>query len=258
MKVLRGHEGKVYSASFSSDGKRILTGSKDGTARIWDAASGRELKTLRGHAVGWRADEVSIAVFDTSGRIVASGSGDGAARIFDAHSGELIKEFKTDSLRINGLSFSPDGKILAAALDAGAVVLWHVDSGVELAKLVGHTSEVLSVSWSSDGGMVVTGGKDGIAQIWKTDWLYLRRHELRNRVCKDRLAGDEQFTRAELTDAVLQVVRIKGSTDQNPCLRLGPFSWNYWARLLPEFAKQLAGQSGVPMQSTPPSVRPPA
>jgi len=44
--VLEGHEAPVVSASFSPDGTRILTGSEDRTARIWDAASGRAIAKL--------------------------------------------------------------------------------------------------------------------------------------------------------------------------------------------------------------------
>ena len=49
LQVLRGHEDAVISAQFSPDGKTVVTASWDKTARLWDAASGRELQVLRGH-----------------------------------------------------------------------------------------------------------------------------------------------------------------------------------------------------------------
>ena len=48
LRVLRGHEGEVCSAQFSADGKTVLTASWDKTARLWDVASGKELRALRG------------------------------------------------------------------------------------------------------------------------------------------------------------------------------------------------------------------
>ena len=47
--TLRGHSGEAHSVCFSPDGKRLATGSRDNTAKVWDAASGKELLTLRGH-----------------------------------------------------------------------------------------------------------------------------------------------------------------------------------------------------------------
>jgi WD40 repeat protein len=50
--MLSGHEGSVFSAEFSPDGTRIVTASADKTARIWDAATGKEIAVLRGHDDG--------------------------------------------------------------------------------------------------------------------------------------------------------------------------------------------------------------
>ena len=47
--ILSGHESDVTSAAFSPDGSRIVTASADETARIWDAATGKEITVLRGH-----------------------------------------------------------------------------------------------------------------------------------------------------------------------------------------------------------------
>ena len=63
---MRGHQGGVWDAEFSPDGKRIVTASEDRTARIWDAATGREIVVLRGHE-NW----VWTAVFDADGSRIA-------------------------------------------------------------------------------------------------------------------------------------------------------------------------------------------
>jgi WD40 repeat protein len=72
----------VYSAAFSPDRSRIVTASSDKTARIWDAARGKEIAVLRGHE-----DDVYSAAFSPDGARIVTASWDNTARIWDAASG---------------------------------------------------------------------------------------------------------------------------------------------------------------------------
>jgi hypothetical protein len=81
LQTLRGHSGIVVRVAFSPDGRRIVTGSEDGTAKVWDAASGKELLTLRGHS-----DRVWSVAFSQDGRRIVTGSEDGTARVWAAAS----------------------------------------------------------------------------------------------------------------------------------------------------------------------------
>jgi hypothetical protein len=83
--ALGGHEDAVYSAAFSSDGSRIVTASWDKTARIWDAATAKEIAVLRGHD-----DAVSSAAFSPDGSRIVTASDDDTARIWDAASAKEI------------------------------------------------------------------------------------------------------------------------------------------------------------------------
>jgi WD40 repeat protein len=62
LKTLRGHLDMVTCATFSPDGERIVTGSWDGTAKVWEAASGRELFALEGHT-----DRINSVAFSADG-----------------------------------------------------------------------------------------------------------------------------------------------------------------------------------------------
>src|SRR5262249_55244594 len=78
--VLRGHDGYVGSGAFSPDGSRVVTASRDKTARIWDAASAKEIAVLRGHDT-----DVRSAAFSPDGSRIVTASADKTARIWDAH-----------------------------------------------------------------------------------------------------------------------------------------------------------------------------
>ena len=87
--ALKGHDNPVTSVAFSPDGKTILTGSDDNTARVWDAASGQELLVLKGH------DEwVRSVAFSPDGKTILTGSDDNTARVWDAARGQELLALK--------------------------------------------------------------------------------------------------------------------------------------------------------------------
>jgi hypothetical protein len=91
LSTLSGHSDIVMSVSFSPDGKRVLTGSRDQTARLWDVASGRELLSLKGHR-GW----VVTVAFSRDGQRIVTASSDGTAKVWQADSAEEVKNWQSE------------------------------------------------------------------------------------------------------------------------------------------------------------------
>ena len=99
--------------AFSPDGQRIVTGSNDHTAKVWDAASGKELATLKGHT-----NIVSSVTFSPDGQRIATAGWDGTAKIWNAVSGrelltitdDTVQIMKGQTVQVNSVAFSPDGK----------------------------------------------------------------------------------------------------------------------------------------------------
>ena len=125
--TLRGHKKSVYSVAFSRDGKTLASGSDDNTVKLWDAATGQELRTLGGHS----SFVLSVA-FSPDGKTLASGSDDNTVKLWDAATGQELRTLGGHSSFVLSVAFSPDGKTLASGSFDKTVKLWDAATGQEL------------------------------------------------------------------------------------------------------------------------------
>lgn len=164
---LEGHEGLVRGAAYSPDGTRIVTCSEDGTARVWDSATGAAFRTLRGHEGGvW-----SVAWSPDGTRIVTS-SADETARVWDAAGGAELRVLRGHGAWVGAVAWSPEGSRILTGSTDGTARVWDAATGAELRVVRGHEAPrrmfetVLSVAWSPDGSRIVTGSGDRTARVW--------------------------------------------------------------------------------------------
>ena len=231
----------LYTAAFSPDGKRVVTASDDGTARLWDGERGPEIAVLQGHT-----DTVRSAAFSPDGKRVVTASIDNTARLWDGESGREIAVLKGHTGTVQSAAFSPDGKRVVTTSTDNTARLWDADSDREIAVLKGHTGTVWSTAFSPDGKLMVTASEDGTPRLWDVTWATLVRGDtLRERVCVEKLVGAvQEFTDEELEDPILRGIDRNDPVARNPCLRRGPLSLDYWTRLpgdLWHSARRLAG-----------------
>ena len=159
--VLRGHKDSVASAEFSPDGSRIVTASRDTTARIWDSATGKELHTLSGHESFVRSAE-----FSPDGSKVVTASRDKTARIWDTATGKELHTLSGHKDDLWSAEFSPDGSRIVTASDDKTARVWDSATGKELHTLSGHENSVYSAEFSPDGSRIVTASDDKTARVW--------------------------------------------------------------------------------------------
>ena len=135
------------------------TASHDGTARLWDAAEGREVAILRGHQ-----SAVWTCAFSSDGTRIVTASHDGAARLWDAGVRDALAALSPDA-QADSPTFSPDGLRVLAALRDGTARVWDVESGREIAAVQGRAP----VAFSADGTRIVVRSEDVAARIWDVE-----------------------------------------------------------------------------------------
>jgi hypothetical protein len=157
----KGHTGAVGPVACSADGRLALSGSWDGTMRLWDLATGKQLQCFKGHT-GW---VWSVAFSADSRRALSVGTFDKAARLWDVARGKELGSQCKPGERFLGAAFLPDGPY--ALMDtANALRLWHVERGQEVQRFMGHTDRVWRVALSPDGRRLLSGGYDKTARLW--------------------------------------------------------------------------------------------
>jgi WD40 repeat protein/serine/threonine protein kinase len=159
--ALTGHTDRVRSATFSPDGRRILTGSYDKTARVWDAGSGRQMMVLAGHT-----DRVTSAAFSPDGRRVATGSADNTARIWDSSTGREITLLRGHTERVLSVAFSPDSRFVVTGSMDKTARIWDAATGQQIRVLTGPTELLATVAFSPDGRRIVAACYDQTARVW--------------------------------------------------------------------------------------------
>ncbi|HEX8110357.1 MAG TPA: TIR domain-containing protein [Kofleriaceae bacterium] len=160
-RITLGHGQPLTAVSFSPDGEQIVTASGNGTARIWDTATGTLVSGSLAHD-----KEVWSAAFSPDGSLVVTASEDGTARVWNAATGSLFREpFKHDA-KVWSAVFSPDGKRIVTACGDHTARVWDVASAAPIGAPLAHASEVLSASFSPDGTLIASASRDGTARIW--------------------------------------------------------------------------------------------
>mgnify|MGYP003587711729 CR=1 FL=1 len=169
-----GHHYDISSIAFSPDAKFIVSGSNDGAIKLWDIASGKEIKTF---GVG-NLQAHSIA-FSPNGKTIASGGANtdpfikySGIKLWDITSGKEIKTFTFDAKisSLETIAFSPDGKTIASGSRYGAIKLWDIASGREIKTFgIDGNDSVLKIAFSPDGKTIASRGYGHEIFIWDID-----------------------------------------------------------------------------------------
>jgi WD40 repeat protein len=177
----------------------------DGTARIWDVATSKEIMVLRNpiddagysdSGLGTIANMHSAA-FSPDGSRIVTASNDATGRIWDAVTGKEIAVLHGHDASLNSAAFSPDGSRIVTASDDNTARIWDAATGEEINVLRGHGAPVRSAAFSLDGSRIVTASQDKTARIWDARLQTMPVEDLLIEVC-GCMTGLTELTREEM------------------------------------------------------------
>jgi WD40 repeat protein len=165
--TLADHSSDVKAVAFSPDGQLLASGTRD-AVRLWDPATGQQLRILRFDRSTW------TVAFSPDGQLLASAGDGGTVRLWDSAAGQQQRTLtartgkgdggRDDLVSIRSVAFSPDGRLLAGAVD-DLVCLWDLATGDQLHILnSGRIRYVSSVAFSPDGQMLASA--DETLRLW--------------------------------------------------------------------------------------------
>src|SRR5262245_11744286 len=154
------HPDTITALAYSPDGKLLFAAGPDKVIRVWDVASARVARTLKGHT-----EEVRGLAVTPEGKQLVSTGLDHSLRLWD------LKEFKVVEERerhhedgTEALAISGDGRLIATACRDNRIGLWM--PGGTLHTLSGHETTVLCVAFSPDGRTLASGAVDRTVRLW--------------------------------------------------------------------------------------------
>jgi len=154
----------VSASAISPDGKTLVTGCQDKTARLWEIGTWKASYTLQ-HEGG-----VQVVRFSPDGQLILTAAND-LARIWSTSTGKQINALRHDSM-VATAAFSPDGKTIATGCYDKTTRIWDLQTGKQVGAPLRHEDVVLSVAFDSQGEFVVTASGNNV-RLWRLSLSHL-------------------------------------------------------------------------------------
>jgi WD40 repeat protein len=155
------HTGRVLALAYGPDGRVVLTGGDDQTARLWDVATGDPLTPPLHHE-----GAVRCVAFRSDGRAVLTGSDDKTARLWDVATGEPAGPPLVHESAVRIVAFRPDGVVALTGGEDGTAQLWDAASGRRVGQPMRHAAELFAAAFEPNGQSILTGAGDKTARLW--------------------------------------------------------------------------------------------
>jgi WD40 repeat protein/serine/threonine protein kinase len=161
-RTLTGHRDQVNAVGFSPDGRYLVSGSRDTTVRLWEVATGQEVRRLEGDL-----GNVTGVCFSPDGRHLLSGSVDHSVRRWEVSTGQQLNRYRGHASWVYALCVLPDGRYALSGGGDTTIQLWDVSSSREVGRFAGHSDVIYSVCVSPDGRYAFVGSDEKTIRVWE-------------------------------------------------------------------------------------------
>lgn len=235
--------GDYHYASFSPDGKYIVSAGENHEVDLWDVKKQIKIRSMKGHdnrvycsafspdggniisssydgsiiiwetktgkllhKINGHTQPVTKAFYNPNGKTIASASWDGTIKIWETSNFHELRKISAHNGYIISISYSPDGNFIASASADSTACIWDLNSGKQIIKLDGHKGAVLSVSYSPNGRNILTASKDRFVRMWDSNTgKELLKIELPNEVYCVSYSTDGEYFLATSYDGIIHV-----------------------------------------------------
>jgi WD40 repeat protein len=155
--VQLGHSSTVHSIAFSPDGKYVASGGMDNNVKIWNAETGREIRTLQGHT-----SYIYFVTFSPDGRFLVSTSHDATIRLWEVASGRELRRYS--SAYTNFAVFNAEGDLFFNSF--GEIVIWNIHSGTSRKlKATSGSGDILAATFIDQGKHLLVAKPSGFIVV---------------------------------------------------------------------------------------------
>ncbi len=246
-KLTRTTEAAAYSVAYSPDGKMLASAPQNGVVQLWEADTGKLIKTLTGSAtssLSWSADSKLLATttyttavvwdvetakpkqtFDACGinppiwvpkMPFITGVATNTPSVCDPASGKVQCKLEGHTAPVYSFAWSRDGKTLATGGADATVRLWEMPSGTPLATYKGHTAFVHAIAWMSDSKSLASASSDKTIRVWKVPE---KKPAASKKADEDKTSTEAATTETKsTTDATKKAVGKKDAKDPQDLL----------------------------------------
>jgi WD40 repeat protein/transcriptional regulator with XRE-family HTH domain len=149
--TVQAHDKVVTGVAFSPLGDSLVSGSWDGTVKVWNATNGNLQETLARHQ-----DWVERVAWSGDGRVIAYSVRNEASWLWDVEEHRHRAALRGHTTFVRGLLFTPDNRHLVSASEDGTMRVWEVATGTCIHIMYGYAARVHDMSWSPDGSHLVS------------------------------------------------------------------------------------------------------
>ncbi|HEX8549099.1 MAG TPA: WD40 repeat domain-containing protein, partial [Cytophagaceae bacterium] len=165
--IQKGHNGAIKSIATSADGRYVVTGSRDKSAKLWDLNTRRELRTFFGHSY-----TVNSVQLSSDGKFLATTSSDKTAKVWSVLTGKELYSTLPAEKFMTDVAFSPDAKLFICGGYGDSATIYKVDTWEKVKTLAVNSDQGSGVgtnfSFSPDGKWLAVGEDNRTSKIYTT------------------------------------------------------------------------------------------